>query len=186
MAFGAQDSCNFITTNVLANSLRISWKASTPIYFIITADVPVEFDDDIQSAAKKWNSVVGKDLIHVGRDPTFTKSPGNDGVNGIYWMTDWEPENANQQARTAVRWDISRIVDADIRVNAKNFTFYKTSDVNSAGRVNFESLILHEMGHATGLTHILAADSVMQVSLKDQTLRTQPAPVDITSLKCEY
>lgn len=187
LAFGAQDSCNFITTNVLANSLRISWKNSTPIYFIITESVPSEFDVDIHSAAANWNSVVGKDLIRVARDSNFTKAPGNDGANAIYWMKDWEPENASQQARTAVRWDISRIVDADIRINAKNFTFYKTADANSGGgQVNFESLILHELGHAAGLTHISNINSVMQVSLKDQTLRIQPADIDITSLKCEY
>ena len=68
LAFGAQDSCNFITTTVLANSLRISWKSSTPIYFIITAGVPTDFDQDIQSAAAKWNSVIGKDF--------FLKAPG--------------------------------------------------------------------------------------------------------------
>lgn len=186
LAFGAQDSCNFITTSVLANSLRISWKNSTPIYFIITASVPTEFDQDIQSAAAKWNSVVGKELIHVGRDSNFTKAPGNDGANAIYWMEDWEPENAMQQARTAVRWDVSRITDADIRINAKNFTFYKTSDPNTGGQVNFESLILHELGHAAGLTHIADESSVMQATLKSKTLRTQPGSVDTTSLKCEY
>ncbi len=186
LAFGAQDSCNFITTNVLANNLRISWKSSTPIYFVITSSVPQEFDVDIQSAAAKWNAVVGKDLIHAARDSNFTKPPGNDGANGIYWMTEWEPENANQQARTAVRWDISRIVDADIRINAKNFSFYRTADASSTGRVNFESLILHELGHAAGLTHISEESSVMQISLKNQTLRTQPGTVDTTSLKCEY
>ena len=186
LAFGNQESCNFTTTTVLSNSLRVSWKASTPANFVITASVPVEFDADIKNAAAKWNSIVGSTIITVVRDNSFSNPPGNDGVNGIYWMTAWEDTNSNQQARTAVRWDVSKIVDADVRINAKNFQFYKTGDSNSSGKVNFESLILHELGHGLGLAHIEAADSVMQVYLPYQTLRNQPGATDRSSLKCEY
>lgn len=186
LAFGAQDSCNFITTNVLSNTLRVSWKSSTPATFIITSGVPAEYDESIKTAAAKWNSVIGKTIITIVRNNGFTNPPGNDNVNAIYWMTDWETENASQQARTAVRWDVSKIIDADVRINAKNFQFYKVGDLNSADRVNFDSLILHELGHAAGLTHISDLESVMQVYLKTQTVRTQPGTVDITSMKCEY
>ncbi len=186
LAFGAQESCNFMTTTVLSNSLRVSWKSSTPATFVITSSVPVEFDTDIMNAAAAWNSVVGNTIVKVVRENGFTNPPGNDGVNGIYWLTTWEDANANQQARTAVRWDISKIIDADVRINAKNFQFYKTGDTNSAGKVNFESLILHELGHGLGLTHIADADSVMQVYLQSQTLRNQPGAIDRSSLKCEY
>ena len=175
-----------MTTSVLSNFLRVSWKSSTPATFVITASVPPEFDVDIQNAAAKWNSVVGNTIITAVRNNSFTNPPGNDGVNGIYWMTTWEDASADQQARTAVRWDISKIIDADVRINAKNFQFYKTGDPNSAGKVNFESLILHEFGHGLGLTHITDADSVMQVSLQSQTLRNQPGAIDRSSLKCEY
>ncbi len=186
LALGAQESCNFITTTVLSNSLRVSWKDATPATFIITAAVPAAFDSDIRSAAAKWNAVVGKQLIIIVRSNDFTGPPANDGVNAIYWMTDWESANANQQARTAVRWDISKITDTDIRVNAKNFQFYSSSEPDPNGRVNFESLILHELGHALGLTHIALQNSVMQVTLQSATLRNQPGAIDSSSLKCEY
>ena len=151
LAFGSQDSCNFITTAVLSNTLRVSWKSATPITLIITAGVPAEFDTEIISAAAKWNSSLGKNLFVVRRDNGFSNPPGSDGVNAIYWLTDWQVEQAVQQARTAVRWDVSKLQDTDVRINAKNFNFYKTGDIDINGKIHLESLLIHEFGHTFGL-----------------------------------
>ncbi len=186
LALGAQESCNFITTSVLSNTLRVSWKNATPATFIITSNVPTTFDSEIINAAEKWNTLIGKPLLTITRDPGFTSPPSNDGANGIYWMTEWEPENPDQQARTAVRWDVSKIVDADIRINAKNFQFFKTGESSAGGKINFESLILHELGHGLGLTHVAVQESVMQIYLAAGTVRNQPGATDRSSLKCEY
>ena len=185
-AFGSQDSCNFITATVLANSLRISWKTSTPVTFVITGGVPVEFDSEIIAASAKWNKSLGKNLITVVRDNGFKNTPGTDRVNAIYWSADWDVDQPFHQARTAVRWDISRLIDADIRINAKNFIFSKTEDVSQQGKINLESLLVHELGHAMGLIHNTASDSVMQTHLGSGVLRNQPGAVDTRSMNCEY
>lgn len=79
------------------------------------------------------------------------------------------------------------MTDADIRINAKNFSFYKASDKNDTyGKVHLESLIIHEMGHVFGLAHIEESDSVMQAYLKSQTIRDTPGAIDIRSMNCEY
>ncbi len=186
LAFGSQSSCNFITTNVLSNTLRISWKSATPVTLIITAGVPTEYESEILSAAAKWNSSLGKNLLIVRRDNRFTNTPGNDGVNAIYWSTEWQTEQATQQARTAVRWDISKLKDTDVRINAKNFDFFKTDDVDQSGRIHLESLMIHEFGHVLGLTHIADTASVMQTQLKSATTRNQPGAIDLSSVNCEY
>ncbi len=186
LAFGSQESCNFITTNVLSNTLRISWKSATPIILVITADVPPQFDSEIINAAAKWNSSLGKNLLIVRRDNGFSNTPGNDGVNAIYWLTEWQADQAAQQARTAVRWDVSKLQDTDVRINAKNFTFYKTGDVDISGKIHLESLMIHEFGHVLGLTHISDLNSVMQTQLKSATTRNQPGAIDLSSVNCEY
>ncbi len=185
MAFGSQDTCNFITTTVLSNSLRISWKSATPVNLVITKSVPAEFDTEIFAAVEKWNSTLGKNLITAARDNSFPNDPGNDRVNAIYWSTTWDTD-VIQQARTAVRWDISRLIDADIRINAKDFSFYKTADTAPHAQVHLESLLVHELGHVMGLAHINENQSVMQTYLLSATTRNQPGAVDVRSMKCEY
>ena len=181
-AFGSQESCNFITSN----GYRISWKSSPPISFIITADVPAEYDSEISKAVDIWNKGNGHQLITVYRNNNLSTTPAVDQVNAIYWMKTWDDDLPKQQARTGVHWDGNKLTDADIRINGKNFTFYKDGDVDTFGKVHFQSLILHEFGHALGLVHIEQPDSVMQAYLKSQTVRVQPASVDLNSLSCEY
>ena len=181
-AFGNEESCNFITSN----GFRVSWKSSPPVNIIITPSVPTEYDSVILNAALIWNSAKGRPLVKVYRDDSFKNDPGYDQTNAIYWMTTWDDDLGNQQARTSVRWDGSKLQDADIRINAKNFLYYKEGDTSIGGRVHLESLILHEFGHALGLVHNEQTESVMQAYLKSQTVRNQPGPVDVRSLGCEY
>jgi hypothetical protein len=181
-AFGAQESCNF----VVSNGLRVSWKESVPVKLIITRSVPTEYDSEILSAVKIWNSVKGRQLVNAYRDDSFSNPPGNDGTNAIYWSSSWEDDLRDQQARTSVRWDISKILDSDIRINAKNFVYYKNGEIGTNGKVHLESLVLHEMGHAFGLAHNEDPDSVMNAYLKSETVRDKPGAVDKSSLSCEY
>lgn len=181
-AFGSQQACNFVQNS---QGIRVSWKSSVPIHLIITSSVPLEFDESIIKAAQTWNSRASN-LIEVHRDNSYTATPSSDGINGIYWMSDWSEDQGAEQARTSIKWEISKIQEADIKVNAKNFRFYSTGSANSAGRVNLESLMLHEFGHAVGLRHISNLTSVMQPNLGSSVDRNNPGDVDATSLNCEY
>ncbi len=125
-------------------------------------------------------------LIEVHRDNSVPAMASTDGVNGIYWLTDWASDRADEQARTLIKWDISKLVEADIKINAKNFQYYKTGELKSSGKINLESLLLHEIGHAMGLKHINDSDSAMQPTLSANTDRNQPSQVDLNSLNCEY
>ena len=101
-------------------------------------------------------------------------------------MNEWSSSSPNEQARTSVNWNLSKITDTDIKINAKNFSYYIDSDENQNGKVHLESLLVHEFGHALGLSHILERTSVMQPTLDSQTTRNQPGWVDMDSLNCEY
>lgn len=182
-AFGAVDSCNFVQNS---QGVRISWKSSVPAHFIITSSVPEKYDAAIIKAAETWNSNKRMTLIEVHRDNSYPATSANDGTNGIYFLNTWDSSETKEQGRTAIKWDISKIRDADIKINAQNFKFYLEGDTDKSGKVSIESLILHEMGHALGLKHIEDTKSSMQPYLASAVSRSQPGPVDINSLNCEY
>jgi len=79
-----------------------------------------------------------------------------------------------EQARTTIYWKGSSIDEADVRVNAHDF-HYSIDDITPQDKVDFESLIIHEMGHVLGLQHIEKGHrSVMEALLAsgDSTRRS--------------
>lgn len=183
LALGNIESCNFVQNS---SGLRVSWKSSTPVKFIIGSSVPAKYDDTIVKAATIWNTYLNTGLISVHRDNSLTNGPGDDRFNLIYWVTDWPAAQAQEQARTGIRWDISKLRDADIKINAKSFQFYADGETDTTDKVSLLSLMIHEMGHGVGLKHIGDGDSVMQTHLATGKERSTPAKVDTDSLGCEY
>ena len=182
-AFGSVDACNFVQNS---QGVRISWKSSVPAHFIITSTVPRIYDQSIINAADTWNANKRMTLIEVHRDDTYPASAANDGTNGIYFLSTWDSAESKEQGRTAIKWDVSKIRDADIKINSQNFKFFIEGDTDTAGKISIESLMLHEMGHALGLKHITESGSSMQPFLASSTSRAAPGNVDINSLNCEY
>lgn len=182
-AFGSVDSCNFVQNS---QGVRISWKSSVPAHFIITSTVPTKYDAAIIKAAETWNTRKRMTLIEVHRDNSYPTSAANDGTNGIYFLNTWDSAEAKEQGRTAIKWDISKIRDADIKINAQNFKFFLEGETDKTGKISLESLMLHEMGHALGLKHIGDDGSSMQPYLATAASRNMPGDVDINSLNCEY
>lgn len=182
-AFGKVDSCNFVQNS---QNVRVSWKSSVPAHFIITSTVPTQYDQAIINAANTWNEYKRMTLIEVHRDDNYPATAANDGTNGIYFLNTWDSSETKEQGRTAIKWDISKIRDADIKINAKNFKFYLEGDKDTTGKISIESLMLHEMGHALGLKHIGDNSSSMQPYLATASSRNVPGDVDINSLNCEY
>lgn len=183
LALSNIESCNFVQNS---QGIRVSWKSSTPINFFINVNVPTKYDATIINAASIWNSYLNKDLIRVYRNNNITNTAGDDKYNIIYFMTDWPTDQNTEQARTAIHWDISKLRDADIKVNTKNFDFYAEGDTATAGQISLLSLMLHEMGHAAGLKHISDGSSIMQTHLGSNTDRNIPTTIDLDSLGCEY
>lgn len=183
LALSNIESCNFVQNS---QGIRVSWKSSTPINFMINANVPAKYDATIEHAATIWNNYLRKNLINVYRDNSFTNPPGDDKYNVIYFMTTWPADQNMEQARTAIRWDVSKLRDSDIKVNVANFSLYADGETAVDGQISLLSLMLHEMGHAVGLKHIPDLLSVMQTHLGSNTDRNTPAPIDLESLGCEY
>ena len=113
-----------------------------------------------------------------------TAGPAQDGISTIYWMEEWDPNRPLEQARTTIFWEDDRIVEADMRLNKKNFSFY--TDEFPRGAVHLESLVVHELGHVLGLKHNEGGGSVMHPILASYTVRDEIGDPDVDSLRCEY
>jgi hypothetical protein len=176
-----QDDCGYVQ-NVYGE--RISWKKDLPVNMRVHESVPLEFRDAIKSAAQKWNRAVGYEIIRLLDVDNGEGVARKDGANNIYMYQTWDAGRESEQARTSVYWVGNQIREADIRINAK-FSFYTQKTAGTQG-VNFEALVLHEMGHVIGLKHKDLSNTVMQTYLANNADRIELGESDIESLRCEY
>ncbi|MGZ3791373.1 MAG: matrixin family metalloprotease [Bdellovibrio sp.] len=190
----SQDSCGFVQ-NVYGE--RISWKSDVPVTIRIHSSVPDSMVPAIQAAAETWEKTAGRKLFNIVTTPRYDGpvTPHQDGVNVIYFMTNWEANMGSEQARTSVYWIGDLIKEADLRINAADFSFYWHSDTltkasvadrATSAPINIEALVLHELGHVLGLKHKDGAGSVMATYLASNDDRIHLAETDKLSLQCEY
>jgi hypothetical protein len=183
----SQAACNFVQNSELQ---RVSWKTDLPITMYLDASVPNDYVQSIQAAMAVWNAqgqaTIGQDFFRLGTGNPGLRSPGIDGYSKIYFMSDWESDRLNEQARTTIYWTGARIYEADMRLNGHNFQFYTDNNQADLSKVNLESLIVHELGHVLGMAHDPVVTSVMQPSLANGVLRVTPGAVDTQALSCEY
>ena len=178
-----QESCNFVQNSSLQ---RVSWKQNLPVRLFIHKSVPPQYYLAIEAAIESWNSILGQKLLVIDAFGTTGAGPDRDGYSVLYWMDTWEANKPTEQARTTVYWSGSVIYEADIKFNAKNFHFSPTPQDTTAATVDFESLVLHELGHVLGLSHSSLQASVMNKNLANGVKRTSINEQDKESLQCEY
>lgn len=165
---------------------RISWKGQTPITIYVHESVPSQYVGAIEAAAKTWEAAAGHRLFYIqSQKMTGPILPQKDGSSVIYFMSNWEADRSSEQARTSVYWVGDQIQEADMRINA-NFQFYWNQSASNARAINFEALVLHEMGHILGLKHRDDEPSVMATYLPSNANRTTLYPDDIAAIKIEY
>jgi predicted Zn-dependent protease len=175
-------SCNFVQNGDLQ---RVSWGGSTPVVMHIDSSVPSDYYDAINAAAKTWNDAVQREVIKIGAVINTNSNPKQDGANVIYLLNTWEAERSNEQARTTVYWAGNRVFEADVRLNAHDFSFF-SGTTTQAGKVDMQSLLVHEFGHVLGLVHTATPQSVMVRSLPSATKRRALSVEDLKSVRCEY
>lgn len=185
----SQDDCGFVQ-NVYGE--RISWKGEVPVTMYLHESVPQQYIAAIEAAASTWQDATGKRLVNINTTERVTGpiNPQKDGRNIIYFFNTWESDKNSEQARTSIYWIGDQIKEADMRINAKNFTYYwnqpGAASTAIANSVNIEALVIHEMGHVMGLKHKDRDSSVMATYLASNTDRVNVAETDKSALQCEY
>lgn len=189
-----EPSCGFISNS---KGYRISWEAQRPVIFYFSANFPMEHRQEVRDAAQRWNAGLGFSLIQISNSTVASTVTTADMINTIYWITEDGTFKTTEQAKTIARWRNSMLVDADILINAKDWTFnhipvagesgYKTFSA-VANNLDLESLSVHEFGHSLGLTHQNnPVDSTMFPSLSSNSIRNIPLEQpELEGLKCEY
>ncbi len=173
-------SCNFVQNSKLQ---RVSWKAKSAKFYIHKS-VPEVYRDAIHRAADHWNEKVGRKLISIEAVVGGDLNPNRDGYNIIYYMKKWEATRKTEQARTTIYWSGDQIYEADVRINAEDHEF--SADIE-LGKVDMESLLVHEFGHAIGLAHVNPDHkSVMHSHLANGLDRREITTFDLKSISCEY
>lgn len=192
-----QNDCGFVQ-NIYGQ--RIAWKTSAPVKIYLGAGIPAELRPAIFRAAATWDAQVGRKVIELIEDSTgLGSAPSRDQKNAIYFLSEWESDRSSEQGRTSVYWAGDQIQEADIRINASNFSYYdqnsqvlvgsyalKKSGQTARDGYSFEALLLHEMGHLLGLKHRDESASVMATHLAAFTDRVGLSAADQASITCEY
>ena len=180
-----QASCNFVQN---PENQRVSWKGNLPIKLYIHESVPTEAYAAIGRAITEFNvrAAHGREVFQVAaRGVSGPLNPQKDGYSTIYWFNTWDTTMPSEQARTTIYWAGTEIFEADIRVDAANFTF-NYDDSTNFNNVDLDSLMLHELGHVMGLAHTLETGSAMHPTLDNGQVRRQLGTVDMSDLSCEY
>lgn len=174
-------NCTYVRN---ASGQIVSWKNAVPIEFSITAHVPQEWRNVIRQAAKVWTNQEGMQLIRIKDEISNLENPQFDNKNMIFWIDSGQLFNY-QQAQTITRWTKAQIQDADVLINSKDFSFFE-DEAKDNFKIHLRSLLIHEFGHALGLSHVLVTESVMYPELSFLQIRTDLGIMDQTSMKCEY
>lgn len=157
------------------------------IFYVSKHNSSVKEFESIKFAGDVWNKAIGQKVFifkYTNKSLSLTK----DNKNVIMFLNQWEDDKSTEQARTSTNYFNFSIVEADIRINIKNFKYYSLDSHDNtkiySNQYNLESLLIHELGHVLGLRHY--PQSVMDAYLRAELNRTNLTQTDLSLLACKY
>ena len=136
-------------------TVDVRWAASPIRYFVNERDIPgvsaAEMRAATARAAATWQGVPGTTLRFEDQGFTIAIPGGLDGRNTLGFLD--RPDLDRVLGATSLLIDSSTgaLLEADIFFNTR-FS-WSVAPQGEAGRVDVESVVLHELGHLVGLGH---------------------------------
>jgi len=122
----------------------------------------------IHNSFSTWQSVSTSTVTCQSDDESSTVATvAEDGVNVIFWVTDnvdWSHgPNASAHTTTHIDGSTGQITEWDIELNGTPaFTATRPwSATGESGKLDFQSVVTHEVGHVFGLDHVDNAAATM-------------------------
>jgi hypothetical protein len=138
-----------------ATTVDVKWPGAPIRYFVNERDIPGVTATDMRAAvgraAATWQAVPGTTLRFEDQGFTTAAPVGLDGRNTLGFLD--RPDLDRVLGATSLLIDASNgtLVEADIFFNTR-FT-WSVAPQGESGRVDVESVVLHELGHFVGLGH---------------------------------
>lgn len=179
-----QTACGFVMNT---KTHRVSWGSRVPVLMYADSSVPEQFYPAIQRAMGRWNQSLGREVIKLVGGLGAYPEERQDGVSVIYFRSNWSgsEQMKRKQAITTIHWAGSLIFEADLAVNTRHFQ-YSVESQPTPSEVDFESLMVHEIGHVLGLDHDDSQVTVMAEKLPSGVVRRDIPSGDVENLRCEY
>jgi len=136
-------------------TVDVKWSAAPVPYFVNERDIPgvtaTEFRDAVARAAATWQAVPGTTLGFSFQGFTSAPPTGMDGLNTLGFLD--RPDLDRVLGATSLLLDSATgsLVEADVFFNTR--FQWSVAAQGEAGRVDVESVVLHELGHFLGLGH---------------------------------
>lgn len=133
----------------------VSWQQQPIRYFVTDRDGPgvtaAELRGAIGRAAATWQNVASANLRFEFQGPTSALPGGVDGRTTLGFLDRPDLDRVLGATSFLIDTTSGAIVEADVFFNTR-FT-WSVSPQGEAGRVDLESVALHEIGHLLGLGH---------------------------------
>lgn len=134
-----------------------TWRSGDMPVAIAFAGEVVSIKDDLRAlldvSGRAWSLPSCTSARFVAAESrAFTGSEAENGKNDIVvHTTDWPAPLATGAAGHTILYTLGeRIVEADIHLNAKDFTFAVGA---APGKIDLQALLVHELGHVLGIGH---------------------------------
>lgn len=160
-----------------------------PLEIHVDSSVDAMHQEAIRRAINAMEQQTGRRLITIVPVNRVMQPIARDGINGIYVLHTWEDDRKSEEGRTSLHWMAGLAIEADVRINAKDFNFHIGELIFLAPTysINLESLYMHELFHALGMMHNEEDEkSVMYPYLGSSEYRMTMTEQDLKDFRCLY
>ena len=132
----------------------------------------------VKSALEIWNCAAGSNFVYGGIVDNVCKE--YDEINVICYDSTIPTFNlaiTKVVSRSCSAYNVADQIDADITFNS-NLSWGFNDNITS-GQFHFQSVLLHELGHAFMLSHVVNKADIMYPSLRNGLLKVEPTNNDV-------